>query len=310
MKKLFIGQTHELSWSIGAESKKDDVSDIISDIGSMLETLNGKYNLINVLREKISENENTIQNNNNRLIEISTLLIGDEESEVQEIEKMRQTNVERLNKVKKQLDNLRDKISDTKSEINRLTKDRDDILANKTEKTDLERQLEFCEEAIEIVEDLDKNLKKNILDKITEIISKQIINNNFSDDKFKHVMIDDNFDVSLKDFLGDKIIPGDLSGGEKRILALSFIVALNNISGFDLPLFIDAPFSALDDTNKQLFMDNLPVFTKDKQIVFLFIGDDYKDYVEDMVNPYCNKKIELVKKQKYITEVKEHERED
>ncbi|WP_296847548.1 hypothetical protein [uncultured Methanobrevibacter sp.] len=276
----------------------------------MLETLNGKYNLINVLREKISENENTIQNNNNRLIEISTLLIGDEESEVQEIEKMRQTNVERLNKVKKQLDNLRDKISDTKSEINRLTKDRDDILANKTEKTDLERQLEFCEEAIEIVEDLDKNLKKNILDKITEIISKQIINNNFSDDKFKHVMIDDNFDVSLKDFLGDKIIPGDLSGGEKRILALSFIVALNNISGFDLPLFIDAPFSALDDTNKQLFMDNLPVFTKDKQIVFLFIGDDYKDYVEDMVNPYCNKKIELVKKQKYITEVKEHERED
>lgn len=297
----------ELSSSIGSKSEKDDVSDSISDIESMLETLSDKYNFINVLREKISENERSVQTNENRLIEISTLLIDDEESEVQEIEKMRQTNVERLNKVTKQLDKLRDKISDTKSEIKRLSKDRDDILANKSEKTDLERQLEFCEEAIVIVEDLDKNLKKNILDKITGIISKQIVNNNFSDDKFKHVMIDDNFDVSLKDYLGDKIIPGDLSGGEKRILALSFIVALNNISGFDLPLFIDAPFSALDNANKQLFMDNLPIFTRNKQIIFLFIGDDYKDYVEDMITPYRNKKIELVKKQTYITEVKEHE---
>lgn len=298
---------NELSSSIGSESEKDNISDNISEIKSMLKTLKSKYDFINILREKISENETSLETNNKRLAEISSLLIGDELSEIQEIEKMRQTNVDRLNKVKNQLETMRNDISDTKSEINRLTKERDDILNNITEKNDLIDQLKFCEEAIEVIEDLDKNLKKNILNKIIEIISKQIINNNFSDDKFKHVMIDDNFDVSLKDYLGDKIIPGDLSGGEKRILALSFIVALNNISGFDLPLFIDAPFSALDNKNKQIFMDNLPLFTKDKQIIFLFIGDDYKDYVEDMIKPYRNKKIELVKKQTYITEVKEHE---
>lgn len=300
-------QIEELASSIGSESEKDNVSDTISEIKSMLKTLKNKYDFINILREKISENETNLETNNKRLAEISTLLIGDEISEIQEIEKMRQTNVERLNKVKKQLESIRDDISDTKSEINRLTKERDDILSNISEKNDLIDQLNFCEEAIKIVEDLDNNLKKNILNKITEIITKQIVNNNFSDDKFNYVMIDDNFDVSLKDYLGDKILPGDLSGGEKRILALSFIVALNNISGFDLPLFIDAPFSALDNENKQLFMDNLPLFTKDKQIIFLFIGDDYKDYVEDMIKPYRNKKIELVKKQTYITEVREHE---
>ncbi len=297
----------ELSLSLGSESKKDNVSDNISEIKSMLKTLKSKYDFINILREKISENENLLENNNNRLIEISTLLIGDEESDIQEIEKMRQINVDRLGKVNEKLENIRNEISDTKSEINRLKKERDIILQNKNVKNDLTDQLQFCEEAIKIVEDLDNNLKKNILNKITEIISKQIVNNNFYNDKFKHVMIDDNFDVSLKDYLGAKIIPGDVSGGEKRVLALSFIVALNNISGFDLPLFIDAPFSTLDNTNKQVFMDNLPVFTKNKQIIFLFIGDDYKDYVEDMVNPYCNKKIELIKKQTYITEVKEYE---
>lgn len=291
----------------GEDNDDDDIEDHIKDIKNILKSIKPRYDAINVLRQSISTDSESLEKNNKRLLEISNSLTDNEDDDIKDTEKWRQNTLEALNKKQSKLKNVEAKIAVYKSQIISFTKKRDKILEDISESNKLKIELKFCERAVEVINDLNENLKRDILDKITKIINSQVSSGDFSEDGLGLVRIDDDFKVTLKDYLGDPLYPDDLSGGERRSLALAFIIALNNISGFDLPLFIDAPFSTLDDEHIQKFVDNLPKFTNDKQLIFLFIADAYNKGIEDMLLPYINEKIELVKKQKYITEVVQNE---
>lgn len=287
----------------GDNTEEEDIEDHIKDIKNVLKSIKPRYDAINVLRQSISVDSKTLNDNNKRLLEISNSLTDNEDDEIKDTEKWRKTTEEALNKKSAKLKKLENDIGGVQVVIKQLTKKRDKILDNISESNELKMQLKFCERAVDLITDLNSNLKRDILDKITDIINSQVSSSDFSEEGLGLVTIDDKFNVSLKDFLDEPLFPADLSGGERRSLALAFIIALNSISGFDLPLFIDAPFSTLDDEYIQKFIDNLPKFTTDKQLIFLFIADTYNKGIDKMLNPYINKKIELVKKQKYITEV-------
>ena len=236
-------------------------------------------------------------------MEISNSLTEADDDDITDTENIRKTTQESLDKKKNKLKKIIGDIAVEENKVKHLTKKRDKILENIDESNILKNELKFCERAVDIISDLNENLKADILDKISNEINSQVSSRDFSEEGYGDVTIDNKFNVSLKDFMRDPIFPDDLSGGQRRSLALAFIIALNNIGGFDLPLFIDAPFSTLDDEHIQFFIDNLPKFTKSKQLVFLFIEDHYNKGIEDMLKPYINKKINLIKVAEYKTEV-------
>lgn len=289
-------------------------SETISEVKSLLKTINIRHEAINDLRSditKINKRINGKEGINERLEDISkTLKVGDEGENVKisQLEKNRISSEERLGEEEDNLKELEGKIKDLKNLLEIEKDERYEILSNKKELASLRKQLTFCGNAIKIIEDLDVNLKDDILEQIRNKIYQQFVGTDWSNGKYKDVIIDDNYNISMKDLYDDILITGDLSGGEERILALSFIIALNSISGFDLPLFIDAPLSTLDNNSSRYFLENLNNFTKDKQIIFLFIGDVYDSNIENMIEPYLNEKSELIKKEQYITEVKHYER--
>lgn len=285
----------------------NDFSNEIKKIKKLLRSIETKKGKANNLRGSLSLKRDKITEIDNRLEEISNLLTNEEFEDIKDIEDNR---IQTVNKCKEYSSKLESLIGDIKLKENKetsLNETLDEMLANKKEAKNLKIQKKFCETAIDIVKNLDENLKNDILEQVITLINQQFASNDFSDNKFDNVMIDDNYNVILHDFLDDEIAPGDLSGGEERILALSFIIALNSISGFDLPLFIDAPFSTLDSDNKIKFMDNLPKFTKNKQVIFLFIDDNYKALEKELIKPYLNKEVQLIKVSNYLTGVVQDE---
>ena len=96
-------------------------------------------------------------------------------------------------------------------------------------------------------------------------------------DNFKSISITKSYNVLLKDVTGETVTPGILSAGEKLVLALSFVAALNTISGFELPFIIDTPMGRLDQEMKTNISKTLPEYVKGNQVALLVTGEEYTD---------------------------------
>ena len=58
---------------------------------------------------------------------------------------------------------------------------------------------------------------------------------------------------------------------------MSFVAALNTISGFELPFIIDTPMGRLDYEMKTNISKTLPQYVKGNQVALLVTGEEYTD---------------------------------
>ena len=68
---------------------------------------------------------------------------------------------------------------------------------------------------------------------------------------------------------------GTISAAEREFLALSFILALHNISGFKSGLIIDTPVARVSDENRENFGNIFSKIGEKKQIILLFTPSEY-----------------------------------
>ena len=134
----------------------------------------------------------------------------------------------------------------------------------------------FCEQAIEELGKLKSDLTENIRIKVERATESQFKKLMWKDN-FSKVNINRNYDVSLIDVTGERVTPGILSAGEKLVLALSFVAALNSISGFQLPFIIDTPMGRLDEEMKINISKTLPDYVEGNQVTLLVTGEEYTD---------------------------------
>ena len=259
---------------------------------------------IESLRRSIKQNEENINEINIQINQISDELAEFDIEDVREYERQSQKN-------KKIIEDLRKRNKSLSADINTLKKDIEKLKRKRSEAGELEGELKilnnkikFCEEAITILSDLNNNVQKHIREKVNDKTRKQFTSINWAYDKYRDVTIKDDYKIVITKSTGQKITPGDLSDGEENLLALSFMMALHSLSGFEIPLIIDAPLENLDKSKRIEFISGLHEYTSDKQIIFLFTDSQYTDDVranmlqniadEYELKPYENK-TEIVK---------------
>ena len=123
---------------------------------------------------------------------------------------------------------------------------------------------------------------------------------------YDHVEIDDKYTVTVYQKDGDINSANDLSTGGTLTLALAFTLALNSLSGFDLPIVIDTPMGNLDEDIQMNIAEFLPNYSKDKQITLLVKSKEYTKEFRSAVYDYVGEeyKLEFDEEQKGITRVK------
>ncbi|MDP1552816.1 MAG: hypothetical protein Q8M06_07365, partial [Methanobacteriaceae archaeon] len=129
----------------------------------------------------------------------------------------------------------------------------------------------FCDRAEPFIQNLKSVMKEDIHRIVETKTREQFTNIEWASDKFEDIEIDENYNISIitkgKNNTRTKEAPIPfLSGGERIVLALSFMLSLHKITGFNLPIVIDAPFEQLDANKRHDIVKQLPETTKNKQV--------------------------------------------
>ncbi len=86
---------------------------------------------------------------------------------------------------------------------------------------------------------------------------------------------------------------GACSAAERALLALSFTLALQKVSGYHSMLFIDTPVGRVDLENRANFAAVLRQLSQDKQIIITFTPSEYSQEIRDILEPHISTFKEL-----------------
>lgn len=104
---------------------------------------------------------------------------------------------------------------------------------------------------------------------------------------FSKVEIFENYTFRLLDKYGSQAL-GSCSAAETALLALSFTLALQQVSKHDSLLFIDTPIGRVGKENRTNFMNTLLEIAKDKQVILTFTPTEYDTNVQTILANHYN----------------------
>ena len=264
--------------------KKANTSPILSsEIKNLLRNLNISMLEIEDVNDNIKEYSNNIKVYESDLSDVYEEI----EDNKFKIGRIDQTQIKELNKKIRELEKEKDdlistrksaeiKYDRTKKELDRLENEQRDQKIKNASVNKLKNYEEFCRQSILNLETLKSKLQKEIRTKVEQETTDQFLKLMWKNN-FEKVLINSNYDVALKNVFGDIVPIGRLSAGEKLVLALSFVSALNNISGFDLPIIIDTPTGRLGTDMKNNVAETLPKYMANKQVTLLVTDEEYND---------------------------------
>lgn len=203
-------------------------------------------------------------------------------------EEMGKTN-EKLGVLRLIIQNLEAKIKEKNEELNKELK--------KQERFDLlRRKLEFCQDSLKEFERIKKEIMEETKKEIEEKTKKQFFSLIWNPTEFKDVKINEDYNLSVIHSSNLESL-GSLSAGQRQVLALSFIAALNSISGFNLPIIIDTPLGRISRETRSNIAEKLPSFLKDKQVILLVTDEEYTDDVRKKLEKNIGQEYEIILKE-------------
>ena len=157
-----------------------------------------------------------------------------------------------------------------------------DLISKQKELDEIERQKEFCENCSKIIKDCECEILDEcrlMIQKLTYDIFDHLI---WKKDAFSKVEILENYAFRLLDTFGNQAL-GSCSAAETALLALSFTLALQEVSKHDSLLFIDTPIGRVGIENRSNFMKTLLAISKDKQVILTFTPTEYDMNVQSIL---------------------------
>lgn len=147
----------------------------------------------------------------------------------------------------------------------------------------IKKQIRFCSKAFELV----KNIEETILNETRERIEKET-NEIFFEliwkkKTFRKINIEPDFNINIIHSDGYDCL-GSLSSAEREVLALSFTLALQSISGYAAPILIDTPVARVSDELRTNFAKVLTNVSINQQTILLFTPSEYSKEISELLD--------------------------
>lgn len=168
-------------------------------------------------------------------------------------------------------------IEETNNEISKAT-------IEESMMNELSDKMDFCEEVKSVSNEIYDELAVNIYKTLSKRVTEEYKNIHWKPD-YKNIIIDQDFKVLVEKSGGNILAATDPSTGSKIVLALTFMAALNSLSGFVLPQIIDTPVASLDFEMRGELAKALPNYIEGKQLILLVMNTEYTgDFKTNLVN--------------------------
>lgn len=165
-------------------------------------------------------------------------------------------------------------------------------LKKQTKHSELLNRLAFCDGGMRAAQDIKELIMKKVKDEIEEKTSQQFLNMIWKKRTYECVKIDDNYNISVPHVSGREAL-GTLSAGERQVCALSFMAALNSVSGFKVPIVIDTLLARISSEPRKSIAENLPGYLEGTQVTLLVTEEEYTPQVKKALSKSVGKMYEI-----------------
>ncbi|WP_406537203.1 AAA family ATPase [Methanobrevibacter sp.] len=139
---------------------------------------------------------------------------------------------------------------------------------------DISDKMDFCEEVKIVSKKIYDELAVNIYKTLSDVVTEEYRTIHWKPD-YKKIIVDQDFKVLVEKNRGNIVSATDPSTGSRNVLALTFMAALNSLSGFVLPQIIDTPIASLDLEMRSEVAKALPRYMEGKQMILLVMNSEY-----------------------------------
>lgn len=259
-------------------SGKNRYDDILKNIFGFKERLDG-------FNTKIREKRSQIEAKNRRLEQIKENILNFNEDEIIQKEVLRDELIKKISNKEQAMKILENQIQVYKKNIQDLQQDEKKEISKNKKNEILRKKLEIVDDALKIFAKTTDKIKTLVRKQVEEKTSKNFFELIRKKDAFEEVIINDNYEVSIRHVKGFNVID-HLSAGEYMILGLSFMSSLMTISGFKAPVIIDTPLAKIDDEHRDYITAKLPQFVEGTQLILLVTPTEYDDIVKNNLGNY------------------------
>lgn len=279
------------------KSKKSEQLDVAldatADFKARRKNLKNEFSKIDQLRREIRDYDKTLKESYDRRKELKQKLKDADESSIQKLIKEKDARQIMLEKVQSDIAILGDQI---KTHGNSLNEAKIQVTRAETKTEHLKQKrstVTFCRRTLEHLEKIRNKVLANMRVKVASRTRENFLNLIWKKDEFSDVGLTDDYQlIVLKN--GFNAVH-TLSAGERLVLALSFIVAIRDITGFKVPLIIDTPLGKISGKPTKNIADFISDFSNDVQVTLLVTDKEYqfvdpeiersfRDLIKDFVN--------------------------
>lgn len=152
-----------------------------------------------------------------------------------------------------------------------------------------DQKRDFCASLKLIAKEIYDDLAREIIQTLSEKVSEEYKNIHWKPD-YQRIIVEPDFQV-LVEKNGENVVSAiDPSTGSRNVLALTFMAALNSLSGFTLPQIIDTPIASLDGQMRENVAKSLPKYMEGKQMILLVMDTEYTGEFKVNIDQYVGER--------------------
>lgn len=251
-----------------------------------------KYNDLKRYNGMIHEVNHDLDIIESDIKEIQNILRNHDNEKIKEMQNQRDRYVSAKDFNMKQLGAKSKQIEQTEETIKSLKFQLNSEIHNKKIRTKITKKVSFLTKSLLIIETVIDKVTNEIKDGIEKQTTNLFLNLVWKKDTFKNIKINDDFSIELYSVDGFSCLDS-VGAAERKLLALSFTLALHEISGFDCPIIIDTPVSNVSGENRRNMGKILSKISKEKQIIILFTPDEYTENINSILDESTKNKHRL-----------------
>lgn len=273
-----------------------NISDEIIKLGGELRSLYEQISKFDKKRitytNEINELEERIRKKRERIKKIEEEIKNCDIEEIKRKEEKLERYNSEISKIDQRIGEKKIYIEQINEKIRIIDIDLKKELKKEEKLKELSRICSFCDKALEFANKIKNEIMEETRKEIEERTKQGFFNIIWKKETYKDVKIDSNYNFSVLDQSYREAI-GTLSAGEREALALSFIGALNIVSGFDAPIVIDTPLARIDPEARENIAKTISQYFGDNQIILLVTGAEYTPTVRKILQKNIHKEYKI-----------------
>lgn len=132
----------------------------------------------------------------------------------------------------------------------------DEALKREEEASKNDARLDLSQKLNHFFGDFRDRLRKGKKNKIEQSLNEKFVTLMGSNDRIKHIQVDDSFTLEYFDEDGERVGRASISAGTKQLVATSLLWALNAASDKSIPVVIDTPLARIDKEHQDSLLKN------------------------------------------------------